>query len=155
MSISYSLTRQKSKDLIDEEDRGDTREYASEAELKNGVREYFTNFKCLTCGSSKVDGSRIEVRYGKVHYYKEEPYKSIFGGVKHKGSVYKIVWRIHEIGLKPGVKRGMLSRDTPPGEIYCKEEGCPWQIVAPMYPEKSGANWYPLSDIKNAIKFWF
>ena len=131
MSISYSLARQQTIELTEEDDIEDAKEYISEDELKQGVKEYFMNYRCIHCGSSRITGSRIEVRYGRVNFYKQE--QSVLGGSRVKHSIYKSAWRIHEIGLKPGIKRGLFSKDTAPGEIYCNAEGCSWKVVAPVY----------------------
>jgi len=147
MAIRYSLSEQQDRALRENDDYGDNADFPSRKELKQAVKEYFQNYNCPWCGSQRINGSGVFVKFGKVDFYKEVSYKGFLGATKYRDECYKTVWRIHETGLITGQKGGFLDSGFAPGRISCKAKGCGWEEIAPVYPKKSRIIWYSINDL--------
>jgi hypothetical protein len=153
MSISYTLTEKSNMVLRDRDDYGDNNDFSSKKELKQAVKYYFKNYECPSCGSRRTGGRGVVVKYGKVEFYKEVPYKGFFGKTKYRDECYKTIWRIHGIELITGQKGGILDSGIAPGRMFCKSKGCGWEVVAPIYPKKSRIVWYSINDVLQGKPF--
>lgn len=151
--IDSFFYEQNKQQLRQQDDYGSYSDFSKKEDLVKVTKQYFDDYLCPRCGSKRTKGHGIQIRYGKVEFYREVSCKGFFGGTKYKDELYKTVWRIHEIGLKPGQKSGLLDSGIAPGRIFCEAKGCDWKMEAPTYPKKSKITWYSVNDLKNGIPF--
>lgn len=150
--VRFEYQPQETRELRKVDDYDTNNDFESEKDFKQTIKNYLRNYMCPRCNSHKVSGQGIIVRYGQVKFFKEVPYKGIFGGTKYRDECYKTLWRIYEIGLRPGIKSGIIASGADPGRIKCNSKGCGWEIVAPIYKKKATITWYSANDIINTGK---
>ena len=149
--IGYSILWKDTVDLRSTDDTNRFLEYESAEALRLTLREHFRNFTCPRCGSRQVEGLGIRITCGKVRYHKEEMHKGWFGIKTYRDVCYKTKWRIHEIGLRPGIKGGLLQSKVEPGRLRCQAKGCSWSMTAPIYKKKMISRWYSVNDLVQSL----
>ena len=153
--IQYVLDQAKDEDSHSTPTEVD---YESYSALESSIASQMADFCCPSCGSHSVNGSGVIVRYGKVDFYREESYTGWFGGTCYRDVFEKTLWRVHEIGLKPGHDWAFLVPSIEPGRLKCEAKGCGWTDEAPIYPaqtlsETLGIKWYTIRETMQG-KMW-
>ena len=133
MSISYSF-----KDMPVEELYGDlaiesSNDFSSMKELKQTIKDIFSEYACPNCGGHRVEGNKVIVEIGKIRMFKEVKKEGFFGS-KYVDKHDRDVYRIYNIYLEPS---GFLSFA---GYIQCKS--CKWEEKG-----AKGIKWLSVNDI--------
>lgn len=147
--VEYELQRLKDRDVTGTPEPSD---YPSLKELKRRVADSFKNYACPSCGNRRIQGSNIVVTYEKLSFYRQVSYKGWFGGTKYKDVLYATVWRVCDMGYKPGREAGWIIQGIEPGKMECTVKGCGWKQEGPRAPAQSvsealGIQWFTVNDI--------
>ncbi len=124
--------KSKATETVCNQGRGD-QDFDSKSELKKNAKSFVNNLTCNACGSKKLRGDCIEVRFliGQVKFYDEYEKKAFFG-TKIKSKLREKLWRIHDITIEGTSLFGS-------GKVCCKKCG---------HKEKvSSINWVSVNDI--------
>jgi len=109
--------------------------------LKSAVREFFEDFECEACGSKRISGDRVVVRYDRLRLHKDVEETGWFGRKHLTTKFIKEVYKVSGIYLRPG------SLFVSPGYIACL--ACGWKIKG---QRKSYIRWMSVNDLENALR---
>lgn len=141
MGIKYELVKQEPLKLYNRQIEPYLGYPDSFDVIRKIVRDFFENYVCESCGSRRVEGYKVAVHWRPVELYKDVEVKGWFGLTNLETKLYKRVYEVTGIFLKPG---GFLD---PPGRITCL--ACGWKVEG---ERKNYIRWVSVNDIESAIR---